>query len=142
MCIFFCIPGDRAHGQKQPHSSAQVLEHESTFLEDLPSAQMYERSYMHRDNVTHVEVAQGSDFLITGSADGHVKFWKKQGKGVQFAKHFRAHLDAIAGMSFYRWSFRPGVAKFVVTASHPQACCVKQQTPTHCRLPCIRAPRQ
>lgn len=31
-------------------------------------------------------------FLITASIDGHVKFWKKQEQGVEFVKHFRAHL--------------------------------------------------
>lgn len=30
--------------------------------------------------------------MITASADGHVKFWKKQEQGVEFVKHFRAHL--------------------------------------------------
>ena len=75
----------------------QVLEHEHIYLEALPSAQMYERSYMHRDVVTHVETAQEQDFVITGSADGHLKFWKKKGEGIEFAKHFRAHVEAIAG---------------------------------------------
>lgn len=32
-----------------------------------------------------------------GSVDGHVKFWKKQAKGVEFAKHFRAHLGPVIG---------------------------------------------
>lgn len=36
----------------------QVLEHEAAYLATLPSAEMYERSYMHRDVVTHVVVAQ------------------------------------------------------------------------------------
>ena len=33
-----------------------------------------------------------SDFLITASADGHVKFWKKEERGIEFVKHFRGHL--------------------------------------------------
>ena len=33
-----------------------------------------------------------TDFIVTGSQDGHVKFWKKQVDGVEFVKHFRAHL--------------------------------------------------
>lgn len=32
----------------------QVLEHEHVYLDALPSSQMYEKSYMHRDVVTHV----------------------------------------------------------------------------------------
>ena len=76
----------------------QVLEHEHIYLDALPSAQMYERSYMHRDVVTHVLTAQEQDFIITGSADGHLKFWKKKGEGIEFAKHFRAHMEAVAGL--------------------------------------------
>lgn len=63
----------------------------------LPSAEMYERSYMHRDVVTHAVVAAEVDFLITGSADGHIKFWKKRATGIEFAKHFRAHLGPVKG---------------------------------------------
>lgn len=32
---------------------AQVLQHEQVYLDALPSAVMYEKSYMHRDVVTH-----------------------------------------------------------------------------------------
>ena len=40
---------------------------------------------------------QATDFLITGSVDGHLKFWKKKPEGVEFVKHFRAHKGAIDG---------------------------------------------
>jgi hypothetical protein len=33
-----------------------------------------------------------TDFVITASADGHVKFWKKGDDGIEFVKHFRTHL--------------------------------------------------
>lgn len=78
-------------------SVLQVLEFEAAHLDSLPSAQMYERSFMHRDNLSQVEAAQAADFLITASIDGHIKFWKKQQQGVEFAKHFRAHLGPIEG---------------------------------------------
>lgn len=39
-----------------------------------------------------------TDFLITTSVDGHVKFWKKTDKGIEFVKHFRAHLGAIVAI--------------------------------------------
>jgi peptidylprolyl isomerase domain and WD repeat-containing protein 1 len=58
-------------------------------MENLPSAEQYEHSYMHRDIVTHVAVARQSDFVITGSADGHVKFWKKMLKDIEFVKHYQ-----------------------------------------------------
>jgi hypothetical protein len=52
------------------------LEFAQLYASALPSAQMYERSYMHRDTVTHT-AASKLHFIITASADGHVKFWKK-----------------------------------------------------------------
>ncbi len=53
------------------------LEHEEAFVAALPNADMYERSYMHRDLVTHCAFSPRTDFLVTASEDGHVKFWKK-----------------------------------------------------------------
>ncbi|PIK48409.1 putative peptidylprolyl isomerase domain and WD repeat-containing protein 1-like [Apostichopus japonicus] len=76
----------------------KVLEFEAVYLENLPSAECYEKSYMHRDFVTHVAVAK-SDFVMTASCDGHVKFWKKEEGGIEFVKHFRAHLGKIEDMS-------------------------------------------
>lgn len=77
----------------------QVLEHEQAYLAALPNAQMYEKSFMHRDTVTQVAVAQDQDFLITGSIDGHLKFWKKTPTGIEFAKHYRAHVGSLDGRS-------------------------------------------
>ncbi|KAK8960794.1 hypothetical protein KSP40_PGU012408 [Platanthera guangdongensis] len=74
------------------------LQFEQTFLDALPSAHMYEKSYMHRDVVTHVAVS-AADFFITGSYDGHLKFWKKKPTGIEFAKHFRSHLGPIEGLA-------------------------------------------
>lgn len=39
--------------------------------------------------VTQVAVAQATDFFVTASADGHIKFWKKQPQGIEFAKHYK-----------------------------------------------------
>ena len=39
--------------------------------------QAYEKSFMHREAVTHVNVSTKSNFLMTASQDGHVKFWHK-----------------------------------------------------------------
>ncbi|XP_039614615.1 peptidylprolyl isomerase domain and WD repeat-containing protein 1 isoform X2 [Polypterus senegalus] len=56
---------------------------------------MYERSYMHRDVITHI-VCSKTDFIITASQDGHVKFWKKkEDEGIEFVKHFRSHLGVV-----------------------------------------------
>ena len=71
------------------------LAHEKAFLDKLPSAEMYEKSYMHRDVVLHAIVTPVTDFLVTASTDGFVKFWKKMAEGVEFVKQFHAHLGRI-----------------------------------------------
>ncbi|KXJ16664.1 peptidylprolyl isomerase domain and WD repeat-containing protein 1 [Exaiptasia diaphana] len=72
----------------------KVLEFEKVYLANLPSAESYERSYMHRDVITHIATTR-SDFLITASCDGHIKFWIKQEEGIEFVKHFKSHLGVI-----------------------------------------------
>uniref|UniRef100_A0A3Q3W9J8 peptidylprolyl isomerase n=1 Tax=Mola mola TaxID=94237 RepID=A0A3Q3W9J8_MOLML len=77
----------------------KVLEFERVYLDNLPSAAMYERSYMHRDVITHI-VCSKTDFIITASQDGHVKFWKKkEEEGIEFVKHFRSHLGVIESIA-------------------------------------------
>lgn len=36
---------------------------------------------------------------MTTSVDGHLKLWKKQDQGIEFVKHYRAHLAPITGVS-------------------------------------------
>ncbi len=74
-------------------------QYEPLFLENLPKADYYEHSYMHRDAVTHIVVSKLTEFIITGSADGHVKFWKKMMQSIEFVKHYQAHLGAIHDMA-------------------------------------------
>ena len=74
------------------------LKHEKLYLANLPKALMYEKSYMHRDVLTRVCVTPNTDFVVTASADGHLKFWKKLMAGVQFVKHFKAHLGPIVDL--------------------------------------------
>ncbi|CAF0767358.1 unnamed protein product [Brachionus calyciflorus] len=73
-------------------------EFEKLYLENLPSSENYEKSYMHRDTITHL-IVTATDFVITGSMDGHVKFWKKQDEGIEFVKHFRTHLSLLMDMT-------------------------------------------
>ncbi|OQR94691.1 peptidylprolyl isomerase domain and WD repeat-containing protein 1 [Achlya hypogyna] len=72
---------------------------EASLLAQLPSAEMYEKSYMHRDLVTHVAFSASTQFLVTASADGHVKFWRKMVTGIEFVKHYKAHLKEITGLA-------------------------------------------
>ncbi|KAH9179134.1 hypothetical protein EDB89DRAFT_2111335 [Lactarius sanguifluus] len=75
-----------------------VLPHERLFLDHLPSADRYHKSFMHRDVINFVVVTR-TDFLITTSVDGHLKLWKKQETGIEFVKHYRAHMSPILGVS-------------------------------------------
>ncbi|TMW41781.1 hypothetical protein DOY81_013137, partial [Sarcophaga bullata] len=78
--------------------SMQILLYEHVYLENLPDAECYEKSYMHRDVITHLVVTK-TDFVITASIDGHIKFWKKMEEGIEFVKHFRSHLMPIHSLS-------------------------------------------
>lgn len=86
------------------HKRRRVVPHEKVYLAQLPRADRYYRSFMHRDTITSVTVTKYTNFILTASADGHLKFWKKQstkekekdnGPGIEFVKHYRAHLSPI-----------------------------------------------
>ncbi|XP_001361848.2 peptidylprolyl isomerase domain and WD repeat-containing protein 1 isoform X2 [Drosophila pseudoobscura] len=81
-----------------PAKKKKVLPYEHIFLENLPNAESYERSYMHRDVISHL-VCTKTDFVVTASLDGHIKFWKKGELGIEFVKHFRSHLVPIKSLS-------------------------------------------
>ena len=81
-----------------PAKKKKTLAFEQVYLDSLPSGEMYEKSYMHRDWVTHL-VVTASDFVVTASRDGQLKFWKKMQTGIEFIKHFRAHLAPFAGVA-------------------------------------------
>ncbi|KAF8319014.1 hypothetical protein DL93DRAFT_2053995 [Clavulina sp. PMI_390] len=81
-----------------PKKKRKVLPHEQLFLDHLPSADRYSKSFMHRDVLNFVEVAK-TDFIITTSVDGHLKIWKKQEIGIEFVKHYRAHSVPISAIA-------------------------------------------
>lgn len=43
-----------------------------------------------------------SDFIITTSVDGVLKFWKKQATGIEFVKQYRAHVGSVDGEALRR----------------------------------------
>lgn len=53
---------------------------------------------MHRAQVSHVLASSATDFIITVSEDGVVKFWKKTLGAVEFVKEFRAHRGEVRGV--------------------------------------------
>ena len=65
----------------------------------LPASARYSKSLMHKDQLSFVTMTPHTDFLITSSIDGVVKFWKKMAVGVEFVKEFRAHAAEIKGVS-------------------------------------------
>lgn len=73
----------------------KTVEYEGLYLKNLPSSEAYEKSYMHRDVVTHVVLAPKTDFIISASIDGHIKFWKKTLNDIEFVKNFRSHTGQI-----------------------------------------------
>ena len=54
---------------------------------------------MHKEQLSFVTMTPFTDFLITTSVDGVVKFWKKVGEGVEFVKEYRAHSGEITALS-------------------------------------------
>ncbi|KAL3761099.1 LOW QUALITY PROTEIN: hypothetical protein ACHAWU_001368 [Discostella pseudostelligera] len=46
-------------------------------LQDVPTTHHYQVSYMHKQTVTHACTSLRHGYVITGSADGVVKFWKR-----------------------------------------------------------------
>jgi peptidylprolyl isomerase domain and WD repeat-containing protein 1 len=111
---------------------------------------------MHREVITHM-VYTRTDFLITASKDGIVKFWKKVHGSVNFVKQFRAHVLPFTGLSascngFFLVSvskdqffkvfdvenfdnihqlklpYVPGTCAFVSTSANPQRVAVADST--------------
>ncbi|OBZ73057.1 Peptidyl-prolyl cis-trans isomerase cyp15 [Grifola frondosa] len=68
------------------------------YLDHLPSTDRYSKSFMHQD-VVNFCIMTKTDFLLTTSVDGHLKLWKKQNQGIEFVKHYRAHLAPIIAVS-------------------------------------------
>uniref|UniRef100_A0A0N4ZYZ1 peptidylprolyl isomerase n=1 Tax=Parastrongyloides trichosuri TaxID=131310 RepID=A0A0N4ZYZ1_PARTI len=68
------------------------------YLKELPKCDSYEKSFMHKNNVTHV-VATQTDFIITASKDGILKFWKKtHHQGIEFVKQYKCHLNEFSDL--------------------------------------------
>lgn len=85
-------------GPEQKRRKMRDLEFEHLYVDALPCAEMYERSYMHRDAITKI-VFTKNQFLITASSDGFVQFWRKMPEGIEFVKKYRAHLGPVVSMS-------------------------------------------
>ena len=74
-----------------PAKKKRKLPYEKLYISALPASQRYHKSLMHKDQLSFIKFTPITDFLITGSIDGVVKFWKKTSDGIEFVKEFMAH---------------------------------------------------
>lgn len=77
----------------------RVLPHEKLYVAALPRSARYSRSLMHKEQVLFAHWTPVTEFLITASIDGVVKFWKKIADGIEFVKEFKAHNGEITSVS-------------------------------------------
>lgn len=82
-----------------PKKKRRVLRHEKLYVDALPKSARYSRSLMHKEQVLFANWTPLTDFLITSSVDGVVKFWKKMAQGIEFVKEFKAHNGEILSVS-------------------------------------------
>ena len=68
-------------------------------LNRLPCSLFYEYSYMHRNIITHIKIANNYNFIITCSIDGYIKFWKKCEINIKFVKEYKSHKNRINDIS-------------------------------------------
>ena len=57
---------DENEDNKTTSKNRRRLEFEDIYLNNLPCSETYEKSYMHKENITHVISASKTDFIITG----------------------------------------------------------------------------
>ncbi|KAH7077345.1 hypothetical protein FB567DRAFT_535071, partial [Paraphoma chrysanthemicola] len=82
-----------------PKKKKRKLPYEKLYVAALPTSQRYFKSLMHREQLCFTTLTSHTDFLITSSIDGVVKFWKKDFGGIEFVKEFRAHTGEILSVN-------------------------------------------
>ena len=82
-----------------PKKKRRKLPYEKLYMSALPKSLRYSKSLMHKDQLSFVSITPLTDFLITSSVDGVVKFWKKVAVGIESVKEFRAHSGEIKSVS-------------------------------------------
>ncbi|KAL8673774.1 MAG: hypothetical protein Q9168_001835 [Polycauliona sp. 1 TL-2023] len=82
-----------------PPKKRRKLPYEKLYVNALPSSQRYSKSLMHKDQLSFLTITPYTDFLITSSIDGVVKFWKKVAVGIEAVKEFHAHVGEIKSVS-------------------------------------------
>ena len=80
-----------SHLPKHLRRNEESCHNEKQYIAALPASSRYSKSLMHKEQLFCCSFTPYTDFLITSSVDGYVKFWKKVTDGVEFVKEFRAH---------------------------------------------------
>ena len=68
----------------------------SDYLQELPTALLYEKSFQHRSPVIFVLASNQKEFIVSVSVDGSIKFWKKRFEGVEFVKTIETNVSMIS----------------------------------------------
>eukprot|EP01060_Flectonema_neradi_P038831 TRINITY_DN8282_c0_g1_i1.p1 TRINITY_DN8282_c0_g1~~TRINITY_DN8282_c0_g1_i1.p1 ORF type:complete len:638 (+),score=94.63 TRINITY_DN8282_c0_g1_i1:64-1977(+) len=81
------------------------IRNKKILLDALPDKELYEKSYMHKDTITQVEVIHQNQFIITCSVDGVLKFWKKAPQGILAIRTFKPHMGLFTASVAYDGQF-------------------------------------
>ena len=82
-----------------PKKKKRKLPHEKLYIAALPTSSRYSKSLMHKEQLRFTLFTPHTDFLVTTSIDGVVKFWKKSSDVVDFVKEFKAHHGIIQSIA-------------------------------------------
>ena len=91
--------GPQLPSAEAPKKKRRKLPYEKLYISALPKSARYSKSLMHKEQLAFVTMTPLTDFFITSSVDGVVKFWKKGGEGIEFVKEFKAHSGEIKSVS-------------------------------------------
>jgi peptidylprolyl isomerase domain and WD repeat-containing protein 1 len=91
--------GPQLPSAEAPKKKRRKLPYEKLYISALPKSARYSKSLMHKEQLAFLTMTPLTDFLITSSVDGVVKFWKKGGDGIEFVKEFRTHVGEIKSVS-------------------------------------------
>jgi peptidylprolyl isomerase domain and WD repeat-containing protein 1 len=82
-----------------PKKKRRVLPYEKLYISSLPKSTRYSKSLMHKEQLSFVTFTPLTEFLVTCSTDGVIKFWKKIARGIEFVKEFKAHASEVTSVS-------------------------------------------
>ncbi|KAK3996465.1 putative peptidyl-prolyl cis-trans isomerase [Cladorrhinum sp. PSN332] len=91
--------GPQLPSASAPKKKRRVLPYEKLYISALPKSTRYSKSLMHKEQLSFLTMTPITEFLITSSVDGVVKFWKKMAEGIEFVKEFKAHEGEIKSVS-------------------------------------------